>query len=69
LKVTDVADDVQPRDLACGIAVGAIDWNQFLPSGYTDAQMDAIDPVTGIIARAAKGPKGVFEPAVWIPAE
>jgi hypothetical protein len=50
-----------------GTAASAIDLNQFLPAGYTDAQVDAIDPVTGIIAGAAKGPKGVFEPAVWIP--
>jgi hypothetical protein len=51
-----------------GTAASAIDLNQFLPPGYTDAQIDAIDPVTGIIAGAAKGPKGVFEPALWIPA-
>jgi hypothetical protein len=50
-----------------GTASSVIDLNQFLPAGYTDAQVDAIDPVTGIIAGAAKGPKGVFEPAVWIP--
>ena len=50
-----------------GTAASAIDLNQFLPAGYTDAQVDAIDPVTGIIAGAAKGPKGVFEPAVWLP--
>jgi hypothetical protein len=50
-----------------GTAASVIDLNQFLPAGYTDAQLDAIDPVTGIIAGAAKGPKGVFEPAVWIP--
>lgn len=50
-----------------GSAATAIDLNQFLPAGYTDAQVDAIDAVTGIIAGAAKGPKGVFEPAVWIP--
>jgi hypothetical protein len=50
-----------------GTAASAIDLNQFLPAGYTDAQVDAIDPVTGIIAGAAKGPKGVFEPAIWTP--
>ncbi|HXB75570.1 MAG TPA: hypothetical protein VNY05_45475 [Candidatus Acidoferrales bacterium] len=50
-----------------GTAASVIDLNQFLPAGYTDAQVDAIDSVTGIIAGAAKGPKGVFEPAVWIP--
>jgi hypothetical protein len=50
-----------------GTAASAIDLNQFLPAGYTDAQIDAIDPVTGIIAGAAKGPKGVFEPAIWTP--
>ena len=50
-----------------GTAASVIDLNQFLPPGYTDAQVDAIGPVTGIITGAAKGPKGVFEPAVWIP--
>jgi hypothetical protein len=50
-----------------GTAASAIDLNQFLPAGYTDAQVDAIDPATGIIAGAAKGPKGVFEPAIWTP--
>jgi hypothetical protein len=50
-----------------GTAASAIDLNQFLPAGYTDAQVDAIDSVTGIIGGAARGPKGVFEPAVWIP--
>ncbi len=52
-----------------GTAASAIDLNQFLPAGYTDAQVDAIDPITGIIAGAVKGPKGVFEPAVWIPVQ
>jgi hypothetical protein len=50
-----------------GTAASAIDLNQFLPAGYSDAQIDAIDPVTGIIAGAAKGITGVFEPALWIP--
>jgi hypothetical protein len=52
-----------------GTASSAIDLNQFLPVGYTDAQVDAIDPVTGIIAGAARGPKGVFEPAIWTPVQ
>ncbi len=50
-----------------GATAGAIDLNQFLPPFYTEAQVDAIDPVSGIIAGAAKGPKGVYEPALWIP--
>ena len=50
-----------------GAAASAIDLNQFPPTGYTGAPIDAIDPVSDIIAGAAKGPKGVFEPAVWVP--
>lgn len=50
-----------------GTAASVVDLNQFLPAGYTDALIDAIDPVTGIIAGAAKGNKGVYEPALWIP--
>jgi len=50
-----------------GSVASAIDLNQFLPVGFSDARVCAIDPVTGIVADAAKGPKGVFEPAVWIP--
>ncbi|HLJ49311.1 MAG TPA: hypothetical protein VKU01_25030 [Bryobacteraceae bacterium] len=52
-----------------GTAASVVDLNQFLPPGYTDSQTVAIDPVTGIIAGAAKGPKGVFEPALWVPAQ
>jgi hypothetical protein len=68
MKASDALTAAVPHGILwLGTAASAVDLNQFLPPFYTEAQVAAIDPITGIIAGAAKGIKGVYEPALWIP--